>query len=157
MIKSSKEALLAQGRELHREKAALRSQAALRAMRVLVVEDDPELQWRVARMLTVQGSRVVGTSTGEGALALIAQWPVDWVLVDDELPGMSGMQFIEHLRLHYPSASIAMMMSRSDASLRDAAKAMGVRVFLEKPIRKEMLQSLLGAKASQPSSPLAAE
>ena len=37
---------------------------------VLVVEDDPDTQWRLARMLTVHGARVVGTSSGEAAIAI---------------------------------------------------------------------------------------
>ncbi len=32
---------------------------------VLLVEDDPDMQWRLARMLTVHGARVVGASSGE--------------------------------------------------------------------------------------------
>jgi len=35
---------------------------------VLLVESDPDLQWSLARMLTIDGNRVMGTSAGEGAL-----------------------------------------------------------------------------------------
>ena len=58
---------------------------------VLLVESDPDLQWSLARMLTVEGNRVVGTSTGEGALTVIEQWDADLALVASNLPGTSGV------------------------------------------------------------------
>src|SRR5687768_17049798 len=82
--------------------AAARLVAAHRPSGVLVIEDDPDLQWRLARMLTVQGNRVVGTSSGDGALALISQWPVDLVLVDEDLPGMSGLEVARRIRTSHP-------------------------------------------------------
>ena len=58
---------------------------------VILVESDPDLQWNLARMLTVNGNRVVGTSSGEGALAVIEQWNADLALVASNLPTISGV------------------------------------------------------------------
>lgn len=114
---------------------------------VLVVEADPELQWRLARMLTVQGNRVVGTSSGDGALALIRQWPVDLVLVDADLPGTSGMSALdlahvlheEHPQIH------VVLMTAADAhdELHIAARLAGVVTCLTKPFRAESIAEVL--------------
>ena len=66
-------------------------------LRVLVVESDPDLQWNLARMLTVQGNRVVGTSSGDGAVALITEWPVDLILVLKNFLAWVGWNSREHL------------------------------------------------------------
>src|SRR5688572_27955858 len=89
---------------------------------VLVVESDPDLQWRLARMLTVQGHRVVGTSTGDGALALMAEWPVDVVLVDEGAPGMpTGLDVAVRLRESHPHIPVVMMTGSEAPELRMAA------------------------------------
>ena len=47
---------------------------------VLLVESDPDLQWSLARMLTVDGNRVFGTSSVDGALTVTEPWDADWAL-----------------------------------------------------------------------------
>lgn len=51
---------------------------------VLILEPDPDFQSRLARMFTVQGHRVVGTASIDGALALLSRFPVDLLLVAEE-------------------------------------------------------------------------
>ena len=110
---------------------------------VLVVEDDPDMQWRLARMLTVHGARVVGTSSGEGALALMAQWPADLVLVDDGLPGISGLDVARLLRQRFPGVPVVLMSSQENADLRLAARVAGAVALMAKPLRVESLLELL--------------
>jgi DNA-binding response OmpR family regulator len=115
----------------------------------LVVEDDPDLQWRLARMLTIRGSRVVGTSTGNGALALISQWPVDLVLVDDGLPEMSGLEVIRSIHEKDPSVPLVLMAAEVTPELRIAARAAGASTCVEKPFTSEQLSDLLAMLAEQ--------
>jgi two-component system response regulator FlrC len=110
---------------------------------ILVVEDDPDLQWRLARMLTVQGHRVVGTSSGGGALALVAQWPVDLILVDDELPGMNGLEVATLLREKYPQIPVVLMASEETEELHVAARVAGVVATLIKPFRGDAIADLV--------------
>jgi len=120
---------------------------ALPAAAVLVVEADPELQWRLARMLTVHGNRVVGTSSGDGALALIRQWPVDLVLIDADLPATSGMSALDLARvLREEHAQIqVVLMTSEDAhdELHIAARLAGVVACLTKPFRAETIAEVL--------------
>lgn len=126
---------------------ALREISPQRQSGVLVIEDDPDLQWRLARMLTVQGSRVVGTSTGDGALALIAQWPVDLVLVDQDLPGMSGLEVARRIRQSHPGIQVVLMTGDDSEELKSAARLAGAAACLVKPFRVEALWDLLVALA----------
>jgi DNA-binding response OmpR family regulator len=110
---------------------------------VLVVEDDPDTQWRLARMLTVHGARVVGTSSGEAALALIEQWPADLVLVDQGLPGISGLEVARRIRQQHPGIPVVLMSTEENTDLRVAAKIAGAASMLIKPFRVEVLFEVL--------------
>lgn len=130
---------------------------------VLVVEDDPDTQWRLARMLTVHGARVVGTSSGEAALALIDQWPADLVLVDQGLPGISGLEVARRIRQKHPNIPVVLMSTEESHDLRLAAKVAGAALTLTKPFRVEILFELLqrltsaGAKLAEELLPESAE
>jgi CheY-like chemotaxis protein len=112
---------------------------------VLVVESDPDLQWRLARLLTVSGNRVVGTSTADGALALMSAWEVDLVLVDETLHGMSGIDLARKLHDTYPHIQVVLMTADDDAQedMHVAARLAGVVACLAKPFRPEAIAELL--------------
>lgn len=110
---------------------------------VLLVEDDPDTQWRLARMLTVQGARVVGTSSGESALAVLAEWPVQLILVDEGLPGMSGLELARSARAMHPEIPVVVMTDVDDEDLRIAADVAGVYDVILKPRRSEALAEVL--------------
>lgn len=120
---------------------------AERPCRVLVVESDPDMQWHLARLLTVQGNRVVGTSSGEGALALIGEWAVDLVLVDEELPGMSGFEVAASIQEDYPEIPVVVMSHRDDDDAREDALSAGAVALLTKPFQRDTLEKLLLAVA----------
>ena len=119
--------------------------AALAYHAILVVEDDPDLQWKMARMLTVRGNRVVGTSSGEAALELMSQWRVDLVLVDESLPSMSGHELARIIRERYPMVPVVLL---SDGPPKHGPGLAAVTAVVPKPFRIEtvldVLRSLLG-------------
>jgi len=131
-------------RKLMRARRAVATIPPTRMRGVLVVEDDPDLQWSLARMLTVRGNRVVGTSSGEGALELMRQWPVDLVLVDDSLPGMSGFELARVLAEEHPDVPVVLMSSEDESGEGALGeKVAGVVATIAKPFRPEALVELL--------------
>jgi CheY-like chemotaxis protein len=109
---------------------------------ILVVEDDPDLQWRLARHLTVFGNRVVGTGSADGALALIAEWPVDIVLIDQDLPGTTGLELARQIRVAQPDIAIV-IMTDTELDERPALGMAGAVSWLAKPFRAEALAEVL--------------
>jgi CheY-like chemotaxis protein len=126
----------------HEPAAGGRALTPRRPRGVLLVENDPDLQWRLARMLTVDGNRVVGTSSSDGALALMAQWPVDVVLVAEDLPGMDGIELAKHIRRDHPEVPIV-LMAEEGPDVELAARMAGATAWLVKPFRVEELQRTL--------------
>jgi CheY-like chemotaxis protein len=117
---------------------------------VLVVETDPDLQWRIARQLTVRGHRVVGTGSPEGALALLDAWPVDLVLIDADLRTDSGTTAVDLARLvraRHPEVRVAVMTGQPPREeQRLAARLAGAVACLTKPFRAEAVAEVLSKR-----------
>ncbi len=111
---------------------------------VLLVESDPDLQWHLSRMLTVGGNRVVGTSSSDGALALIAHWPVDVALIAEDLPGMDGIELSRRIRRDHPTLPL-ILMAEEGPDVELAARTAGASAWLIKPFRKDQLDAALAS------------
>jgi CheY-like chemotaxis protein len=114
---------------------------------ILVVETDPDLQWRLARQLTVRGHRVVGTGSPEGALALLEAWPVDLVLIDADLrsdTGVTAVDLARDIRERHPDIRVALMTGEPPREeQRLAARLAGAMACLVKPFRAEAIAEVL--------------
>ena len=110
---------------------------------VLVVEADPEVQVQMARVLRREGHRVVGTSSGDGALALVSQWDVDLILVSEDLPGRAGIEVTRLIHALRPEAPVIIMAANAEPGLRAAARAAGAIDCFAKPLRVEHLSPWL--------------
>jgi two-component system alkaline phosphatase synthesis response regulator PhoP len=116
---------------------------------VLLVEDDPETQTELARALTDSGARVVGTGSGEAALALLAEWPAGVVVVSDAIPGMSGLEVARRIHAASPDVPIVLMSERTGEKETEAnaiaARLAGVFATLTRPFDRRMLAELVVA------------
>ncbi len=110
-----------------------------RARGVLIIEADPDLQWRLARALTIEGHRVVGTSSGEGALALLAEWNVDLAVVDEDLPGMDGLEVVRRICARQPGVPVVLVSGEDGPDVQVAARLAGAVRCLRKPVAKGAL------------------
>ncbi len=115
------------------------------SLRVMVIEDDPDQQWRLARCLTVRGHRVVGTSSLEGAIALSQGWKVDLVLIAEEVAGGAGLDVVRHLRRSLSGVGLILMSSRSDVAFQREAAGEGILAMLRKPVNPTALADTLSA------------
>jgi two-component system OmpR family response regulator len=109
---------------------------------VLLVESDPDLQWSLARMLTVDGNRVVGTSSGDGALTVIEQWDAELALVASSLPSESGIEVARRLRAQKPDL-LVILMEEDAAEPVPTEPSTDVSAYLAKPFRFEALRALI--------------
>ena len=81
------------------------------SIRVAVVDDDDEIRDHVERLLAgASGFECVGTSrTAEEAIADIPRSRPDVILMDINLPGMSGIDCVRNLKATLPDAQILML------------------------------------------------
>ena len=98
-------------------------------------------------------ARCLPASTGSDAIALIDREAPDLVVTDLRLPGgVDGLAVARHARAHVPPISVFLISAHDADHAREAAREIGVRAFLAKPLAnatfREAVQRVLGDKAS---------
>ena len=101
--------------------------------RVLIIEDDPEVQGSLASVLST--SYGVGVaSSGEDGLAQFEAAKPDVVLLDLMLPQMSGMAVLRAIKQRSSQTPVMMMTGFADVGTAVQAIKLGAADFLEKPL-----------------------
>jgi DNA-binding NarL/FixJ family response regulator len=115
------------------ERSELLEQEAQRGRRVLVVDDHPSFRRCVRALLTSEGFDVVGEAEdGESALALATELSPDLVLLDIQLPDISGFEVVSRLHETNPELEIVLVSSRDQNAYGSALGESGARGFITK-------------------------
>ncbi|MCG8634295.1 MAG: response regulator [Desulfobacterales bacterium] len=115
--------------------------------RVLIVDDTPSWQEVLKRMLSHYGVQTDVAGSGEEAVTLMCKKGkrYDLMLMDWHMPGMDGIESAKMIREHCdtPPATIIMVSAYRKDTVRKAAKAGGIDIFLEKPINPSLLYNVI--------------
>jgi len=108
---------------------------------VLVVDDDPGARLLVGSALEIAGFRVVTAADGASALAQYRVQPVDCVVLDVVMPGMSGFDVCSELRAHPDSRHVPILMQTSLDDMESVQRAYtaGATDFSSKGINPMLL------------------
>ena len=112
--------------------------------RILIVDDDPHLTEMVSMVLENDDYVVDCAETGRDGLAKIDQQPPDLVILDVNLPDMSGMDLLRDLR-RTSNVSVLMLTGRADASDMVSGLDNGADDYLVKPFWPEVLTARVRA------------
>lgn len=113
--------------------------------RIFVVEDDDFIGSMLARALKTAGYEVRHETTTADIVAKISGWAPDITMLDNNLPGMSGLEILEELKKQNVSTQVVMLTA--DDSVETSVKAMklGATDYLIKPFNMdEVLLVLAG-------------
>ena len=109
------------------------------AFDILVVDDDFEQRTLLEEILQAHGYRVNSFADADETLAYLRSNKADLVICDIRMPGMSGLEFLEHTRNDFPALSVIMITGHNDAdSVRESFR-LGADEFVTKPVRSEEL------------------
>lgn len=114
-------------------------------MRLLVVEDDPDLSVQLGEALREAGYAVDITGDGEEAEFLGETEPYDAVVLDLGLPGIDGMTILERWREEGRTMPVLILTARDRWSDKVAGFDAGADDYLAKPFRTEELVARLRA------------
>jgi DNA-binding response OmpR family regulator len=103
------------------------------ALRVLTIEDEPEMQVILRDNLEYEGFEVLSAATGEEGLQLAMAKQPDLILLDLLLPRMSGYEVCRRLRTEHFTMPIIMLTARNAELDRVAGLEMGADDYLGKP------------------------
>lgn len=73
---------------------------------ILLVEPDPDRQWKLTRNLAKIGRRVIATASSAGAIAFLNQYLADLVLVAENLPRTHGRYLAATLKKSHPGLPV---------------------------------------------------
>lgn len=126
-------------------------------MRVLLADDQEEIRRLTTFQLERDGHHVTSVSNGKDALATARRDSFDVLLLDEEMPGLTGIQVARDIRGNpqsLPNRPILIALTGNSAPEdRDRLLAAGFDSVLAKPFRLEALTSLLSDPAHIPPDP----
>lgn len=120
---------------------------------IAIVDDDLALRDALAQLCEVldYGSQLF--CSAESFLAAHAPGRFDCVMTDLNMPGLSGLQLVQHLRQAEPSLPVIVISAQSDPQLRAQVLRSGAMAFLSKPIDDQVLhRHLIAALGRGPRS-----
>lgn len=105
---------------------------------VLLAEDDVEARQVMARYLTSLGVQIIEVDDGGAALEAIQTSSPDLIVLDLNLPAMTGFELCQHVRQRPGTRDIPILVVTGRNSLEDHARAreVGVTKYLSKPFKK---------------------
>ena len=114
-------------------------------MRILVIEDDPDLRRQLLRRLALDGLDAQGSGDGREGLYLAQDYPHDAAVIDLGLPNLSGLGIIRQLRAAGSLLPILILTARDRWQDKVEGLEAGADDYLVKPFQPEELIARLRA------------
>ena len=114
-------------------------------MRVLLVEDDPTTSKSIELMLTHANLNVYTTDLGEEGIDLAKLYDYDLILLDLNLPDMSGHEVLRQLRMARVDTPILILSGSDDTENKLKGFGFGADDYLTKPFHREELVARIHA------------
>ena len=113
--------------------------------RLLVIDDDPSCRTTLARLLQKLDHTVETVETGSAGLALLRQKPVDLVLTDLMMPGLSGWDVARLAKAMHPRLPVVLVTGCAHTISSDQPERQFVDAILTKPCGATGMQAVIGA------------
>ncbi|NPD15723.1 response regulator transcription factor [Xinfangfangia sp. D13-10-4-6] len=114
-------------------------------MRILLVEDDPTTSRSIELMLTHANLNVYCTDMGEDGIDLARLYDYDLILLDLNLPDMSGHEVLRQIRLSRVETPILILSGSDDTESKLRGFGFGADDYLTKPFHREELVARIHA------------
>lgn len=106
---------------------------------ILIVEDDHDLREALVTTLELAKFQVREAASAEDALASLARAPVDMVVSDVNMPGMSGHELLAEVQRLYPGLPMMLITAYGQISHAVSAMQSGAIDYLVKPFEPQVL------------------
>ncbi len=114
--------------------------------RLLIVEDDNNIRkglLKIIGKMELPLESIYEAENGESALYVIGQHQPDIIITDIKMPGMSGLDFIDHVKKSGSNARFIILSGYGEFSFAQRAISYNVSEYLLKPVKKEKLYNAL--------------
>ena len=117
-------------------------------MRILVIEDEPQLARHVTRALTRHGHLASARHDGAAGLQAALDDPPDLIVLDLNLPGLDGLTVLARLRAAGSLARVLILTARGEVEHRVRGLNAGADDYLAKPFSLDELVARIEALGS---------
>jgi DNA-binding NtrC family response regulator len=114
---------------------------------VLIVDDQEMVRGICRQVVESLGYRPFVAESGPKALSVIEQQPVDVVIADIRMPGMSGIELLERVKAGNPRIEVIIMTGYASVPSAVQAMKLGAADYIVKPFSSEEMKLLLGRLA----------
>lgn len=113
----------------------------------LVVDDEPRLRQALARLMKSDGFSIFEAGSGEEALTILGREPVELVLSDMRMPGMTGSELLREVRLRHPDVAFVLITAVAEVEVAVECLSAGAMDYITKPfvfeeVRARVAQAL---------------
>lgn len=114
-------------------------------MKIIIIDDEPKIRKGLGKILNMHpGWTVLDTFTeGESAIRFLAENPVDVVITDIHMPGMTGLDMIDRIKESNKKVSFVILSGYGRFEYARRAIDLGVKKFLMKPTSPEEVTQAL--------------
>lgn len=111
--------------------------------KILVVDDEHLIRWSLEQNLKKQGYDVITAGTGEDALRLSREQQPDLVLLDIQLPGISGIEVLEKIKDFDEEIIVVMLTAHGGLETAVNAMRLGAYDYVSKPFNLDELSIII--------------
>ncbi len=123
------------------------SDARQRPPAVFVVDDDEPVRDSTCALLEAHGMAVNAFASPNDLLGRAAFQDGDCLILDNHMPGMTGLELVDALRVRKIQIPVIMFTGRGDLAMKERARRAGVLMVLDKPVSEDhLLQAIAVAR-----------
>ncbi len=123
-----------------------RSKEVKMAGRVLVVDDDPNVQEILREFLSAKGYEVISAGDGAEGLRRVKEERPHLILLDIQMPKMDGLEVLRQLRAIDPAVGVIMITGVNEEEIARKAMELGAFDYIVKPLDLPYLEQSLWYK-----------
>jgi two-component system nitrogen regulation response regulator GlnG len=109
---------------------------------ILVIDDDSEIRYSLARVLSSRDYAVTTAASGEDGIAAVKKSPPDVVFLDIRMGGMGGIEALQHIRSINPRQLVILMTAFGTAQTAIEAMKYGAFDYIMKPFDPQKVLAL---------------
>lgn len=122
--------------------------------RLLLIDDDPACRTTFAYLLQRLGHMVEAVENGSAGIALLRQKPVDLVLTDLMMPGLTGWDVARLVKAMHPRLPVVLVTGCAHTISPDRPERQFIDAILEKPCGVAAMQEAIGALTRDLAQPV---
>lgn len=115
----------------------------MKSKRILVVDDEHLIRWSLEQNLKKHGYEVVTAGNGEDALRIVREDQPDLVLLDIQLPGITGIEVLEKLKDNEEDILVIMLTAHGGLETAVNAMRLGAYDYVSKPFNLDELSIII--------------